>query len=559
MKLDNVPYVDARTYGARGDGSTDDTVAIQAGLDSLSTGSRLLLPPVASGGYWKVSGAITITNNNVGVVTRGSKIKTTSSTVHVFNVSGDDCYIEAEIEGSGTTVYNGSTYASQIYCTGDRLTVKNCKLVNPATVGVHFDSSIGSVVENNDITGNFTSYPGDTHHSGIRALGIVKCKISGNRIGKCVQGITLGTGTLGAINDDGENSSASRDNVISENRCWNNADNNIYQSSGHRNIIIANICKNALQTNNIKVCGVDNIVVNNETYNSNQTDIAIKDGSGCIISGNRSYNAGGTAIKVLYLSDANLYNCIIENNIIDSPATYGINILETNYTNIENVDIKNNIIKDGANYGILLTFGTDRKRINICGNTVENPAHRGIYADHIIESQVCNNTVLNSGIEGTEREGIYLLNSDNIIFMGNLAFDNQGTATQSYGIRIASTCSSVTYGFNQAYGNDTADYSVSGNAIAVTDHIAGALQLIEDFYMANNKPIKFRNNADDDDLYAMYLDTGDILHIGNDTDVNGIIMPYLKSGTTQGGAGATEGELWCDTNDDNTVKLGAST
>jgi len=33
-------------------------------------------------------------------------------------------------------------------------------------------------------------------------------------------------------------------------------------------------------------------------------------------------------------------------------------------------------------------------------------------------------------------------------------------------------------------------------------------------------------------------------------------MPNLKSGTTQGGAGAAAGELWVDTDDGNTVKMG---
>jgi hypothetical protein len=36
----------------------------------------------------------------------------------------------------------------------------------------------------------------------------------------------------------------------------------------------------------------------------------------------------------------------------------------------------------------------------------------------------------------------------------------------------------------------------------------------------------------------------------------GVMMPLLKSGTTQIGAGAAVGELWVDTDDDNTVKLG---
>jgi parallel beta-helix repeat protein len=46
LKLDNVPWIDVRTYGAKGDGSTNDTVAIKAAIDSLSsTGGTVFLPP----------------------------------------------------------------------------------------------------------------------------------------------------------------------------------------------------------------------------------------------------------------------------------------------------------------------------------------------------------------------------------------------------------------------------------------------------------------------------------------------------------------------------------
>ena len=38
--------------------------------------------------------------------------------------------------------------------------------------------------------------------------------------------------------------------------------------------------------------------------------------------------------------------------------------------------------------------------------------------------------------------------------------------------------------------------------------------------------------------------------------VGDITAATMQSGTTQGGAGASAGEMWVDTDDDNTVKLG---
>ena len=87
---------------------------------------------------------------------------------------------------------------------------------------------------------------------------------------------------------------------------------------------------------------------------------------------------------------------------------------------------------------------------------------------------------------------------------------------------------------------------------------AGQLDLVNELHMSNNKAIKWRNNADNDNLFCMELDSSDILTIAGDSGVLGVRMPNLKSGTDQAAAGASENELYVDTNDDNTIKLGAS-
>ena len=43
LQLSNVPWTDVREYGAKGDGSTDDTIAIQAAIDA-SIGGQVLVP-----------------------------------------------------------------------------------------------------------------------------------------------------------------------------------------------------------------------------------------------------------------------------------------------------------------------------------------------------------------------------------------------------------------------------------------------------------------------------------------------------------------------------------
>ena len=45
LQLGNVPWVDVREYGTKGDGSTDDTTAIQAAIDAGYDNSKTVIIP----------------------------------------------------------------------------------------------------------------------------------------------------------------------------------------------------------------------------------------------------------------------------------------------------------------------------------------------------------------------------------------------------------------------------------------------------------------------------------------------------------------------------------
>ena len=66
LKLANVGWEDVRAYGAKGDGSTDDTVAIQAALDS----NNAFIPKTSS--YYRVTGTLNVTNS---IYSNGALIK----------------------------------------------------------------------------------------------------------------------------------------------------------------------------------------------------------------------------------------------------------------------------------------------------------------------------------------------------------------------------------------------------------------------------------------------------------------------------------------------------
>ena len=108
-------------YGAIGDGTTDDTAAIQAAIDAAEAagGGIVLLPP----GTYKVTGALVIDSPGVSVVGIGAPIVvTTSSSANVYTITADRTVISdhrinvSDAVGSDSTGY-GISISGADYCT----------------------------------------------------------------------------------------------------------------------------------------------------------------------------------------------------------------------------------------------------------------------------------------------------------------------------------------------------------------------------------------------------------------------------------------------------------
>ena len=107
LRISNVPWVDVRAYGAKGDGSTDDTVAIQAAENSLSSGGIVYLPQ----GTYVTSSTLSI-SSNITILGQGFNtwIKNTTLNGNVILLDGvtDVRFVGFKVSGTNNASHTNN-------------------------------------------------------------------------------------------------------------------------------------------------------------------------------------------------------------------------------------------------------------------------------------------------------------------------------------------------------------------------------------------------------------------------------------------------------------------
>ena len=363
------PYIDVRAYGAKGDGVTDDTTAIQNAINGASVGMEVFFPA----GTYKIITALTISTNFITIKSNGA-ILSVIGAIKGFNISGNNVTINnLTITGDNTNDSFG------IYSSGARTRVTNCK-ISEVEKCIEFDGA--DAIAQNNILSQSTLAVSTDYMYGILVYNTDGALIQGNKITMPI----YTTGTVYPTGITSQNLATSiKYNRIIDNHIYNGFDSIL--TRGPYAIISNNICDSAIEAGIIAdgsgiTTSSRTIIANNILNSCARTGIFVLGESyGFTIIGNSLYNCGTSEVgtkssAILFTGQSN--NIVSASSIIGNTVeggVFGINIESNSGYTLEQISVIGNSVINCTNSGIIVTRSSN---IAILGNNVYNCTIRGI-------------------------------------------------------------------------------------------------------------------------------------------------------------------------------------
>ena len=432
--------VSVKDFGAVGDGVTDDTVAINTAVATLTSNSMLFFPPgnyVYKGG---VNGMQLTGLSNVDVLADGTQItfgvnarfmtilNCTGIKVHGFKLKGTfsntQRYVGNEEQGRIVTQTSSDvemfdnrwedTASALFYQTGsDNINFHHNSLIR-THAGVQTSSAVFS---NLFITNNYF-------------------------LGHVYQTVDVGSDDQIAIFGNASGQVIISENIINKQgpTAYNQARAiNIDVGSGNNSEIIVsgNVVSNVATTTAAACRGA--IFIEGATASRLLKKVNVTD--------NILINCDAPIIANVYASLLNISGNQIDgaNSVPGAPISTGRGIfMNAGGLDYESI-VSGNIIQNTASHGIEIASSN---RVLISGNYIKASATRGIAIDG------GSNFDINSNICVGNQDGIFVNNSQLLSIVGNNCISNS-----RYGVRLQGATVSGTMTANTLSGNTTADFS----------------------------------------------------------------------------------------------------
>lgn len=381
--------VDARSFGALGDGATNDAAAIQAAIDAASAagGGEVFIPDGTS----MLGSSLNVPANTT---LRGSGVTSILKLMAAVNapaviLSGAGAEVrDLKIDGN-RPAQTVALVAQGVSMEADNTTVDNCTITNLLAAGIDAEDRSHLRITNNKIDN--TSYIGIFVHA--TAAVISNILVQGNTVDRTVEGTGI---QEGGIKIRGSSSGAF---LCQQVRCIGNRVTMPASPTDQsaicielwgkvdRGVVNDNVCQDGSM--GISLDSSSNVAVTGNTcigFNVYGIEIAQGNGGvGNVVTGNAVFGAsvGDTGIAVL-----GPQYCTVSGNTIRGCTAYGIHVQSSDFTTVAG-----NTIHHTGTYAMNVTgsrFGSITGN-SLYGGTV---ALKGIILDRSWHMAVTGNTIV---------------------------------------------------------------------------------------------------------------------------------------------------------------------
>jgi parallel beta-helix repeat protein len=250
------PVVSVTSFGAKGNGTADDTVAIQRAFDRVPAGDVLLFPA----GTYRHSNVLVMRKTDVVVEGRGATLQATSPQNESLVVAGNKiAIVDMTIDGTGTTRLT-TPASTDIQVTGRYAQLVGNKIFGGSSAGIFMYGARDYRVTGNTVANTLAD---GIHSTNVSRRGLVE----GNTV------FQTGDDTIAVVSYTGE--APSGNILINDNHVSDNPNGRGITCVGCMDVAIVNneisgvaCCAGVLVANEIETIGVEGVLIaNNDISN----------------------------------------------------------------------------------------------------------------------------------------------------------------------------------------------------------------------------------------------------------------------------------------------------
>jgi hypothetical protein len=442
-----------RDFGAKGDGSTDDTTSIQSALAAANTagGGTVNLPA----GTYVISSALTLFSHiRLSGVGHSSVITTpvmTGTGINLLSGQGtsvspltDIEICDLKLDGSNVTPpsYNSSQGKGMYMSYLKRLKIHGVNVYNTWASGIGTDFLVDSVIDR-CIVENC-------------GRGWTTGQVGGSGIG-------IGTGVF-----------ATESFVVS---------NCIAKGIGNNGILVED------QFQTVRSKGM--VIANCLAYNCGRVGIQVSGTSGCVIAGCQVFANAAGGISVgrglgVVATSYNAQDVKITGCSAYSNTGHGIAVVDAKTTpdgTMQRISLANNDVYANLGAAVYGIYVQDAQNVQITSNRVYGNGSHGLNISSSVAGSPVNNLVIsgniiyNNGITTPSARGVRVApggtgSCSDILVFQNRIYDDQGTPTQTAAIVLAGTITNLHIAYNDVAGSLSGlSNTATSTSIYVTNNI----------------------------------------------------------------------------------------